>query len=182
MSDTEDQLTTDNTSTNTQELEKLREHNAKLLAELKAARAELKAAQEEMATVADAKSQAEARVSLALLEQPLQKLCKELSAHPRSFETELRKLVDFRLNDDQEPEIVDKEGKPITWGKEKKALTFNADHIRAWLNTTVPVAEDTASGLLKPIMGGSGSGNFGPVHRPSPRPQQAKPAPNLGLR
>lgn len=162
---TEPIQTPDPTQTDPNELQILREHNKKLLAELKTARSDAK-------TAAAAAQTAQARLLRWAVEQPLQALAKRLSPHPETFARLLKDHIDVTLDDAGEPRVTNKIGEPLTIakGRDIVPVAFTFDGLSAWLNG--PDSPLELAGLRTKAQGSGAPGSGGYV---APSPASAKP-------
>lgn len=150
------------------ELQTLREHNKKLLAELKAARAEAK-------TASEAAQRAQEHLKRWAIDQPLQAIAKGLSPHPETFARLLRDHIDVTLDDAGEPRVTNKAGEPLTLtkGHEIVPVGLRDDELRQWIDGPDGPAELTGLRIKAQGCGALGSG---PYRASLARPADKKPA------
>ena len=183
----------ENTTTDTTELDRLREHNKQLLAELKAERTAHKATQDAMASSEATHATTTAELRALRLDGPVQGLLNTISPSPKMMLSAIREHAQFDLDGDGKPVILALDGQPLSYeapGKNGQTITelvkFTPESIAWWLNTAFPQgAKDTPAVLMHKAQG---TGAPGATYRPSPprsnpadTPAPA-PRPAFGLR
>lgn len=118
------------------ENERLREHNAALLAEKRDAIAATKAAEAKTTTLEQEKSDLTGRLNDALLAKPVELLVDEIASDPVVFNLLLSRSYKFELGEDNKPMLVNLDGTPVvTKGKDgkDKPVAFDAKDIAEFL-------------------------------------------------
>lgn len=184
-------MPTDNENTN-EELARLREHNARMLNELKQAKADAKAAKAETDTLRANLQTAQGELTAIKLDAPVAAMLERV-AMPGTVDA-LRAMMQtrglgFALDDKGQP-IPTADGKPATTGKDGQAapVAFETRALADWLcPLNEKLALDDARRAFAPLLRGShasGSGARGANGDAPPPTQPEAKAParrNFGL-
>ena len=168
----------------TQEIERLREHNAELLAEMKKAKALSKDLVTQVETLTGERDHARTEVQRFQLDNPVSQMAERVSILPDHFLTEFGKGFQFARTDDG-IQIQDRDGNPamVKVDDKPRAATFTEGDVRLLCEQSANV--ETFHHLLvgSRASGGGALGGRGVASQPTVKPVQPQAAPvQFGLR